>query len=121
MTENQQKLLTLLQKIDLVMADEFEKLVMANDLGIVTDEVLTTKTLDISNRAGLLLNPTQIEPDPVNAITETRVLELINERVGLVGSYPNIVLSIDGSEVAKFDFRDVTETAFVNFLTKHGI
>jgi hypothetical protein len=121
MSENQQKLLTLLQRIDVGMADEFEKMVLANDLGIVTNEVLAAKTADISNRAGLILNPTQIEPDPVTLITESRVLELANERVGLIGSYPNIMISIDGSEVAKFDFRDVTETAFVNFLTKHGI
>jgi hypothetical protein len=121
MTENQIKLLTLLQKVDLNLANEFEKLVLANELSIISDEILATKTAEISTQAGAIINPVIVEPEPITPITESKVLELINERVGLVGIFPNMIVSIDGLEIAKFDFQDVTEEFFINFLNKYGI
>jgi hypothetical protein len=32
-----------------------------------------------------------------------------------------MILSIDGLEIAKFNFQDVTEEFFINFLNKYGI
>jgi hypothetical protein len=32
-----------------------------------------------------------------------------------------MIFSVDGSEIAKFDFSQVTEEFFINFLNKYGI
>jgi hypothetical protein len=121
MTENQQKLLTLLQKLDISLAAEFEKLVLANELGIISNAILTTKTEELSGQAGAILNPIVVEADPISPITEARILQLIDDRVELSGGYPNMIVSIDGSEKAKFDFTQVSEESFINFLNNHGI
>ena len=121
MTENQIKLLTLLQKLDYNLANEFEKLVLANELSIISNEILATKTAEISSQAAALINPVIVEPEPIIAITETRILELINERVHLSGGYPDMIVSIDGSEKAKFDFQQVSEESFINFLNNYEI
>lgn len=121
MTEIQIKLLTLLQKLDYNLANEFEKLVLANELSIISDEILATKTAEISSQAADLINPVIVEPEPIIAITETRILELINERVSLSGGYPDMIVSIDGSEKVKFDFNQVTEEIFINFLNNYEI
>jgi hypothetical protein len=121
MTENQQKLLTLLQKLDISLAAEYEKMVLANELGIISNEILATKTEELSSQAGAILNPVIVEPEPITPITESKVLELINERVSIVGTFPNLILSIDGQEKAKFDFTQVSEESFINFLNNHKI
>lgn len=121
MTEIQIKLLTLLQKLDYNLANEFEKLVLANELSIISDEILATKTAEISSQAADLINPVIVEPEPIIAITESRVMELINERVSLSGGYPDMIVSIDGSEKVKFDFNQVTEEIFINFLNNYEI
>lgn len=121
MTENQIKLLTLLQKLDYNLANEFEKLVLANELSIISNEILATKTAEISSQAADLINPVIVEPEPIIAITESRVMELINQRVHLSGAFPNIIVSIDGSEKAKFDFSQVSEESFINFLNNYEI
>ena len=121
MTENQIKLLTLLQKLDYNLANEFEKLVLANELSIISDEILVTKTAEISSQAADLINPVIVEPEPIIAITENRVMELINERVHLSGDYPDMIVSIDGSEKAKFDFQQVSEEIFIQFLNNYEI
>ena len=48
-------------------------------------------------------------------------MELINERVGLIGTFPNMIVSIDGVEKVKFDFNQVSEEIFVNFLNNYEI
>ena len=121
MTENQIKLLTLLQKLDYNLANEFDKLVLANELSIISDEILATKTAEISSQAADLINPVIVEPEPIIAITENRVMELINERVHLSGGYPNVIVSIDGVEKVKFDFSQVSEEIFINFLNNYEI
>jgi hypothetical protein len=121
MTENQIKLLTLLQKLDYNLANEFEKLVLANELSIISNEILATKTAEISNQAADLINPVIVEPEPITPITEIRVMELINERVGLVGTFPNMIVSIDGIEKVKFDFSQVSEEIFIQFLNNYEI
>jgi hypothetical protein len=121
MTENQIKLLTLLQKVDLNLANEFEKLVLANELSIISDEILATKTAEISTQAGAIINPVIVQPEPITPITESKVLELINERVSLVGTFPNMMLSINGIEKVKFDFSQVSEEMFIQFLNNNEI
>lgn len=116
MTENQTKLLTLLQKVDNRLADEFEKLVLANELGIITNAMLSSKTVEISSQAASILNPVTVEHEPITPITETKLLALINSRVSLVGVFPNMMVLIDGSEIAKFDFSQISEEMFVQFL-----
>lgn len=122
MTENQQKLFLLLQKLDNSLAAEFEKFVLANEIGIVDNETLATKTAELSSQAAAILNPiVEEEADPISQITEARILELIDDRVELSGGYPNMIVSIDGSQVAQFDFQQVSEESFINFLNNHGI
>jgi len=121
MTENQIKLLTLLQKVDYNLANEFEKLVLANELSIISDEILATKTAEISTQAGAIINPVITEPEPITPITESKVLELINERVTLSGGYPDMIVSIDGVEKVKFDFSQVSEEIFIQFLNNNEI
>jgi len=121
MTENQIKLLTLLQKVDYNLANEFEKLVLANELSIISDEILATKTAEISTQAGAIINPVIVEPEPITPITESRILELINERVHLSGGYPDMIVSIDGVEKVKFDFTQVSEEIFIQFLNNYEI
>jgi len=121
MTENQIKLLTLLQKVDFNLANEFEKLVLANELSIISDEILATKTAEISTQAGAIINPVIVEPELITPITESKVLELINERVLLVGTFPNMIFSVDGVEKVKFDFTQVSEEIFIQFLNNYEI
>lgn len=121
MTENQIKLLTLLQKLDYNLANEFEKLVLANELSIISNQLLATKTAEISSQAADLINPVIVEPEPITPITENKVMELINERVGLIGTFPNMIVSIDGVEKVKFDFSQVSEESFINFLNNYEI
>ena len=121
MTENQEKLFLLLQKLDNSLAAEFEKLVLANELGIISNQILSTKTEELSSQAAAILNPIVVEADPISPITEARILQLIDDRVELSGGYPNMIVSIDGSQVAQFDFQQVSEESFINFLNNHGI
>jgi hypothetical protein len=46
---------------------------------------------------------------------------LIDDRVDLLGGYQNMIVSIDGIQKAKFDFTQVSEESFINFLNNHGI
>ena len=48
-------------------------------------------------------------------------MELINERVHLSGAFPNMIVSIDGVEKVKFDFQQVSEEIFINFLNNYEI
>lgn len=121
MTENQIKLLTLLQKLDYNLANEFEKLVLANELSIISDQILATKTAEISSQAAGLINAVVVEAEPIIPITESKVMELINERVHLSGSYPDMIVSIDGVEKVKFDFNQVSEEIFIQFLNNYEI